>query len=47
MCLCVEALVGEEGGDFCIKLEDQLIVTETGFENITKFPYDARLMGEA
>ena len=47
MCLCVEALVGEEGGDFCIKLEDQLIVTETGFENITQFPYDARLLGEA
>ena len=47
MCLCVEALVGEEGGDFCIKLEDQLIVTETGFENITKFPYDQRLLGEA
>ena len=47
MCLCVEALVGEEGGDFCIKLEDQLIVTETGFENITQYPYDARLLGEA
>ncbi len=47
MCLCVEALVGEEGGDFCIKLEDQLIVTETGFENITKFPYDPRLMGDS
>jgi len=47
MCLCVEALVGEEGGDFCIKLEDQLIVTETGCENITQYPYDARLLGEA
>ena len=36
--LCVEALVGEEDGDFCIKLEDQLIVTEDGFENITTTP---------
>ena len=47
MCLCVEALVGEEDGDFCIKLEDQLIVTDDGFENITKYPYDEQLLGEA
>ena len=47
MCLCVEALVGTEDGDFCIKLEDQLIVTEDGFENITTLPYDSRLMGQA
>ena len=43
--LCVEALVGEEGGDFMIKLEDQVLVTEDGYENLTTYPFDARLMG--
>lgn len=47
MVLCVEALVGEEGGDFSIKLEDQVLVTEDGFENLTKYPFDPVLMGEA
>ena len=45
MTLCVEALVGEEGGDFSIKLEDQVLITEDGFENLTKYPFDPRLMG--
>ena len=46
MVLCVEALVGEEGGDFSIKLEDQVLITEDGFENLTKYPFDAALMGQ-
>ncbi|WP_343115795.1 dimethylsulfonioproprionate lyase DddP [Ostreiculturibacter nitratireducens] len=46
MVLCVEALVSPEGGDFSIKLEDQVLVTETGFENLTTYPFDPRLMGE-
>ena len=45
MVLCVEALVGEEGGDFSIKLEDQVLVTEDGHENLTRYPFDAALMG--
>ena len=45
MTLCVEALVGEDGGDFCIKLEDQVLVTEDGFDNLTVYPWDADLMG--
>ena len=45
MALCVEALVSPEGGDFSIKLEDQVIITETGFENLTRFPFDSALMG--
>jgi len=45
MVLCVEALVSPEGGDFSIKLEDQVLVTEDGFENLTKYPFDAALMG--
>ena len=47
MVLCAEALVSPEGGDFSIKLEDQVLITEDGFENLTKYPFDARLMGAA
>ena len=47
MCLCVEALISPEGGDFSIKLEDQVVITEDGFENLTKYPHDVALMGLA
>ncbi|MEM7491109.1 MAG: dimethylsulfonioproprionate lyase DddP [Pseudomonadota bacterium] len=43
MCLCVEALVSPEGGDFSIKLEDQVLITEDGVENLTRYPFDPRL----
>jgi len=46
MVLCVEALVGEQGGDFSIKLEDQVLITEDGYENLTTYPFDAELMGQ-
>lgn len=46
MVLCVEALVGEVGGGFSIKLEDQVLVTQTGYEKLTHYPFDAALMGE-
>lgn len=46
MTLCVEALVSPEGGDFSIKLEDQVLITEDGYENLTKYPFDPALMGE-
>jgi Xaa-Pro aminopeptidase len=45
MVFCVEALVGEEGGDFCIKLEDQVLITDGGHENLTSYPFDAALLG--
>ncbi|MGB2516950.1 MAG: M24 family metallopeptidase, partial [Pseudomonadales bacterium] len=47
MCLCVEALVAPDGGDFAIKLEDQVVITEDGYENLTKLAFDAKLMGES
>jgi Xaa-Pro aminopeptidase len=46
MVMCVEALVGAVGGDFSIKLEDQVLITEDGYENLTTYPFDAALMGE-
>ncbi|MGR3540642.1 MAG: dimethylsulfonioproprionate lyase DddP [Hasllibacter sp.] len=44
-CLCVEALISPEGGDFSIKLEDQGVLTEGGFENMTTYELDPRLTG--
>lgn len=45
MCLCVEALISPEGRDFSIKLEDQVLITESGYENLTKYPFDTALLG--
>lgn len=45
MVLCVEALVSPEGGDFSIKLEEQVLITETGYENLTRYPFDPALLG--
>lgn len=47
MTICVEALVSPESGDFSIKLEDQILITDTGCENLTTYPFDPRLMGAA
>ena len=45
MVLCIEVLVSEAGKDFSIKLEEQVLVTEEGPETLSKYPYDAALMG--
>ncbi|MEL6208376.1 MAG: M24 family metallopeptidase, partial [Pseudomonadota bacterium] len=44
MTLCVEALIAHKGGDFSIKLEDQVLITEDGCENLSRYPFDARLI---
>ncbi len=46
MTLCVEVLASPEGGDFSIKLEEQVLITENGYENLTSYPFDPALMGE-
>ena len=46
MVLCVEALVSPDGGDFSIKIEDQVLITDNGHENLTTYPFDPALMGE-
>jgi Xaa-Pro dipeptidase len=40
MVLCVESLISREGGDFSIKLEEQVLVTEDGPEVLSRFPLD-------
>ena len=44
MMLCVEAYIGVVGGKEGIKLEDQILVTETGYENLTTCPFDPKLL---
>ena len=43
-CLCVESYVGDVGGSLGIKLEDQVVVTETGCENLTRFPFEEAMV---
>ena len=44
MMICVEALIGTKGGDVCIKLEDQVLITDDGVDNMTKSPFDEALL---
>jgi Xaa-Pro aminopeptidase len=44
MCLCVEVYLGEVGGPCGIKLEDQVVITETGYENLTRYPFEAAFL---
>jgi Xaa-Pro aminopeptidase len=44
MVICVEAYVGEVGGNNGVKLEDQVLVTKDGFENMTKFPFESKFL---
>ena len=41
--LCVESYIGEPGNG--VKLEEQILVTETGCERLSAFPWDEALLG--
>jgi Xaa-Pro aminopeptidase len=43
MTICVEALVGREGGREAVKLEEQVLVTETGMEPLSRYPFEEAL----
>ena len=45
MVLCVEAYIGTVGGREGIKLEDQVLITESGHEVLTSYPYEEKLLG--
>ncbi len=45
MALCLEVYVGEVGGHYGVKLEDQVLVTDTGAELLCTYPYDRKLLG--
>ncbi|MEM7256960.1 MAG: M24 family metallopeptidase, partial [Pseudomonadota bacterium] len=44
MMLCVEVYVGRVGGIDGVKLEDQVLITDTGVENLTRCPFDEKLL---
>ena len=43
MVVCVESYVGRHGGHEGVKLEEQVLITETGYEQLSRYPRDARL----
>ena len=45
MVLCVESFVGSERGGEGIKLEQQVLVTETGTEPLSTCPFESLLLG--
>ena len=44
MTVCVESYIGEVGGAQGIKLEQQLLITETGNELMSLFPLESSLL---
>ncbi|WP_179954091.1 M24 family metallopeptidase [Denitrobaculum tricleocarpae] len=44
MTVCVESYMGEEGGSIGVKLEQQVLITETGIEEISSFPFEEKLL---
>jgi len=44
MTICVESYIGAEGGTEGVKLEEQVLVTETGTELLSDFPFEADLL---
>jgi Xaa-Pro aminopeptidase len=45
MVVSVESYIGEKGGREGVKLEDELLITETGSELLSRFPYEDELLG--
>lgn len=44
MTVCVESYMGEVGGREGVKLEQQVLITETGHELLSQFPLEPRLL---
>ena len=44
MTLCVESYIGAPGEPEGVKLEEQILVTETGTELLSEFPFEADLL---
>jgi hypothetical protein len=40
MTICVESYIGEAGGAAGVKLEEQVLVTETGAEVLSRYPFE-------
>jgi Xaa-Pro aminopeptidase len=44
MTICMESYMGEVGGEEGVKLEQQILVTETGYELLSTFPFEEALL---
>ncbi|TIP32741.1 MAG: M24 family metallopeptidase, partial [Mesorhizobium sp.] len=44
MVVSVESYIGEKGGREGVKLEDEILITETGNEKLSASPFDERLL---
>ena len=44
MTICVESYIGVEGGAEGVKLEEQVLITETGTEILSRFPFEKDLL---
>jgi Xaa-Pro aminopeptidase len=44
MTICVEVYAGEVDGREGVKLEDQVLITEDGYENLTRYPFEQGLL---
>lgn len=45
MVVCVESYVGRVGGKEGVKLEEQILITETGAEVLSAYPFETKLLG--
>jgi Xaa-Pro aminopeptidase len=45
MVLCVESYMGELGGEEGVKLEEQVLITESGTEVLSTYPFEEALLG--
>jgi Xaa-Pro aminopeptidase len=44
MVICVEVYCGEKGGKEGVKLEDQVLITGDGYENLIRYPFEEKLL---
>ena len=44
MTLCIESYIGEDGGAEGVKLEQQVLITESGSELLSRFPFEDGLL---
>jgi Xaa-Pro aminopeptidase len=44
MTVCIESYIGEVGGDEGVKLEQQVLITETGYQLLSTFPFETDLL---
>ena len=43
MTLCVESFIGSEGGKEGVKLEEQVLITKTGVERMSDYPFELKI----